>query len=122
MNSVKLENMTVTLSREEASWWRRKAATLKVRGRLARSRGDFQKYCLALGVAQLCRKSARELARLRQDFSPRALAGLVLLFTLCGGSTAQLVMVKHAHHDLRTRCVARHTRAQDLVLDDAPTA
>lgn len=117
MNSFKLENMSVTVPRAEGNFWRRLAVSKKVRGQLARSRGDFQKHCMALGLAQLCKRSARELARIRCEHSPRAMAATVLLLSWGFCATGNLVLARH-QHDLRTAGrVVRSAKNQSHVKD-----
>lgn len=106
MCPIKCEIMSVAVPREEGAFWRRLAASIKVKGQRARSRGDLQKFLMLQGLKAVCRRSAAELVAIRKDFSPRALGSGALLTLFVAGLIAQ-----GGHH--LQRPVKRGAKARD---------
>lgn len=63
MCPVKTENQALNISREEAAFWRRISTNTQ-----ARSRGDFQKSMMLLGLERFDRAAAANLRAIRDQY------------------------------------------------------
>lgn len=77
MCGVKTENLALNVSRAEADFWR--AESLR-HGK--RSRGEFQKMLLEMGLAQLDHAAAKVLRQIREHYRQFGAATLLAMFCL----------------------------------------
>lgn len=107
MCPVKTQNLSRNVPREEGQFWRELVRDMKVK-----SRANLENFLLLKALQGVNKKAARRLAQIRQEFTRQSLAGIVLLLTLLGGSTAQFIGSHHHGHDLRSRGFTAQVRAK----------
>jgi hypothetical protein len=77
MCGAKTENLALNVCHAEADFWRRLAKAWA-----AKSRGDFQKMLLVVGLAQVDPKAVKELTAIREHYRRFGAAALLAVFCL----------------------------------------